>query len=244
MAVPSILEHKPVAMELLDRGSILEGWSGGDSGDSNACIMFVEFYGNDNSIYDKVSNFEHAMRDRVKILESGYNQKSVDRAWNERRNSLNSAMKKGMGSRKPAGIIEDTVVHPDILYYYLIFLLKALAKYNLDYVVYGHAGNGNLHLRPFMDLSSSRSNSLMHRRLRPLRAVGDGCLAELRRRYGEVITITADKLFPFTDPSRWAGNCDAAKADDAGDDPRHGVRPAQRRRPRAERPSSRSRTTP
>jgi glycolate oxidase len=161
-AVPSILEHKPVAMELLVKGSILDGWRGGDSADSNACIMLVEFYGNDNSIYDKVSNFEFAMRDRVKILESGYDQKSVDRAWNERKNSLNRAMKKGIGSRKPAGIIEDTAVHPDILYYYLIFLLKTLAKHNLDYVVYGHAGNGNLHLRPFMELGSGRSKSLMH----------------------------------------------------------------------------------
>lgn len=63
-------------MELLDRGRFLEEWRGGDSGDSNACIMFVEFYGNDNSIYDKFSNFELAMRDRVRILESAYDQKA------------------------------------------------------------------------------------------------------------------------------------------------------------------------
>ncbi len=162
MVVPSILKYGPVAMELLDRGSILEGWTAGDSGDSNTCIMFVEFCDDDNSIYEKVSKFEFAMRDRVKILEGGYDQKSVDNAWIERKNSLNRSMKKGMGSRKPAGIIEDTVVHPDILYYYLVFLLKALAKYNLDYTVYGHAGNGNLHLRPFIELDSSRSDSLMH----------------------------------------------------------------------------------
>src|SRR4029078_4093873 len=133
-----------------------------DSGDSNTCIMFVEFFGNDNSIYENVSKFEFAMRDRVKILESGYDQKSVDNAWKERKNSLNRSMKKGMGSRKPAGIIEDTVVHTDLIYYYLVFLVKALAKYNLDYTVYGHAGNGNLHLRPFIELDSSRSDSLMH----------------------------------------------------------------------------------
>jgi FAD/FMN-containing dehydrogenase len=66
-----------------------------------------------------------------------------------------------MGSRKPAGIIEDTVVHPQLLHDYLVFLLKILADFKLDYVVYGHAGNGNLHLRPIIDFASKGSNDLM-----------------------------------------------------------------------------------
>jgi FAD/FMN-containing dehydrogenase len=70
-------------------------------------------------------------------------------------------MKKGIGSRKPAGIIEDTVVHPELLHDYLVFLLRLLAEYKLDYVVYGHAGNGNLHLRPVIDFASRDSNNLM-----------------------------------------------------------------------------------
>jgi FAD/FMN-containing dehydrogenase len=123
--------------------------------------MFVEFYGNDNNFYQKVHEFEETIRQKSNVLESGYDKKSVDKAWSERRNSLNSAMKKGMGSRKPAGIIEDTVVHPELLHDYLVFLLKLLAELNLDYVVYGHAGNGNLHLRPIIDFASQNSNDLM-----------------------------------------------------------------------------------
>ena len=161
LAVPLILQFRPVAMELLDRGTVIEGWKTDDSNNRNSCIMFVEFYGNDDSFYQEVHKFEDTLRYKAKILDSGYDQKSVDGAWQERKNSLNSAIKKGIGSRKPVGIIEDTVVHPDILHDYLIFLLKLLAKYNLDYVIYGHAGNGNLHLRPIVDFNSKDCRSLM-----------------------------------------------------------------------------------
>jgi glycolate oxidase len=161
-AVPFILQYKPVAMELLDRGTVLADWKGDDSDDGNSCIMFVEFYGNNSSIYDNVRKFEDNLRKKAKILESGHDQKSVDRAWNERKNSLNSAIKKGIGSRKPAAVIEDTVVHPVILHDYLIFLLKLLAVHKLDYVIYGHAGNGNLHLRPIIDINLENSKSLMN----------------------------------------------------------------------------------
>jgi glycolate dehydrogenase FAD-linked subunit len=37
-----------------------------------------------------------------------------------------------------------------------------LATYKLDYVIYGHAGNGNLHLRPIIDINSKNSESLMN----------------------------------------------------------------------------------
>jgi len=161
LVVPLILQFKPVAIELLDKGTIIEGWKTDQSENKNSCMMFVEFYGNSSDFYQKVHKFEDIIRQKSIILESGYDKKSVDRAWNERKNSLNRAMKKGMGSRKPAGIIEDTVVHPELLHDYLVFLLKLLAEFKLDYCVYGHAGNGNLHLRPIIDFASKGSNALM-----------------------------------------------------------------------------------
>lgn len=160
-AVPLILKFRPVAVELLDRSTIIEGWKTENSDNKNSCLMFVEFYGNGNNFYQHVHSFEDTLGQKAKILESGYDMKSVARAWSERRNSLNGAMKKGVGSRKPAGIIEDTVVHPELLHDHLMFLLELLAQYKLDYVVYGHAGNGNLHLRPLIDFTSIDSNVLM-----------------------------------------------------------------------------------
>ena len=162
LAVPLILKFRPVAMELLDRETIIEGWKTNQTENKNSCMMFVEFYGDENDFYQKVHKFEEIIGQKSIILESGYDKKSVDMAWSERRNSLNSALKKGIGSRKPAGIIEDTVVHPELLHDYLTFLLKLLAEFKLDHVVYGHAGNGNLHLRPIIDFESKESIDKMN----------------------------------------------------------------------------------
>jgi FAD/FMN-containing dehydrogenase len=64
-------------------------------------------------------------------------------------------MKLTVGSRKPISLIEDTVVNPKYLYDYTLFLLDIYQKYKLDYVFYGHAGNGNLHTRPIIDTASN-----------------------------------------------------------------------------------------
>ena len=61
-------------------------------------------------------------------------------------------MKLAVGSRKPVGLIEDTVVSPYLLFEYTLYLKKLYLDYNLDYVMYGHVGNGNLHTRPIVDI--------------------------------------------------------------------------------------------
>ena len=63
-------------------------------------------------------------------------------------------MKLTVGSRKPIGLIEDTVVNPYLLYEYAQYLLQRYAHYKVDYVIYGHAGDGNLHTRPLVNISS------------------------------------------------------------------------------------------
>lgn len=70
-------------------------------------------------------------------------------------------MKLAFGSRKPVGIIEDTVVPPALLHYYLKYLLGLYKKYDISYVIYGHAGNGNLHTRPFIDFESERDKKIL-----------------------------------------------------------------------------------
>ena len=65
------------------------------------------------------------------------------------------AIKNTLGDRRQFTIIEDTAVSIDHLYEYVIYLLSLYNKYDLQYVIYGHAGNGNLHTRPILD---SRNN--------------------------------------------------------------------------------------
>jgi glycolate dehydrogenase FAD-linked subunit len=92
--------------------------------------------------------------DQCTIIESAADEQSLVRMWGARRNALNQATKMTVGSRKPIGLIEDTVVHPYMLYEHAQQLLLMYSKNKLDYVIYGHAGDGNLHTRPLIDLRS------------------------------------------------------------------------------------------
>ncbi|HEX2013862.1 MAG TPA: FAD-linked oxidase C-terminal domain-containing protein, partial [Nitrososphaera sp.] len=64
---------------------------------------------------------------------------------------------------KPVGLIEDTVVRPESLAEYAAELLRTYRQNNLSYVMYGHVGDGNMHTRPLIDLSSKSELQLMER---------------------------------------------------------------------------------
>jgi glycolate oxidase len=67
------------------------------------------------------------------------------------------------GTRKPIGLIEDTVVKPTILHGYTQYLLQTYLDSKLDYVFYGHVGDGNLHTRPLIDMDSKSEVELIER---------------------------------------------------------------------------------
>jgi FAD/FMN-containing dehydrogenase len=164
--VPLILQFMPVALEMLDHTLV----SNIDTGDryrnkdknTSGCLLFVEFAG-DNlfDIEQKLSACISKLSSKCVILESVFDTNSSKKIWQARKSALNNVMKLTMGSRKPLGLIEDTVVSPNVLYDYTNFLLQKYNEYNLDYVIYGHAGNGNLHTRPIIDTKSHKELEIL-----------------------------------------------------------------------------------
>ena len=59
------------------------------------------------------------------------------------------------GKQKALPIIEDGVVPLHKIKEFLEAAYKLLKKYNLDIAVWGHAGDANLHMQPFMDMSKA-----------------------------------------------------------------------------------------
>lgn len=57
------------------------------------------------------------------------------------------------GSKKALPIIEDAIVPRGKFKEFISTIYGLFAKYNLDVAVWGHAGDANLHLQPFLDLS-------------------------------------------------------------------------------------------
>ena len=166
--VPVALRLYPVALEMLDHtvsrnqdtNSLSRGLGGSNNGGT---LLFVEFAGNTLvDVEQKVTECKNKLSFKSKILESVTDENSSRRIWEARRSALNNAMKLTVGSRKPAGLIEDTVVNPNILYDYTRFLLQKYNDNKLDYVMYGHAGNGNLHTRPIIDMDSKTELELFN----------------------------------------------------------------------------------
>src|SRR5262249_40544831 len=146
-----ILKHKPVAVELLDSCSLLNAELG-DMLESN-CLLFVEFHDTAKQrLKNRIRNFEMQSSQYSQIVENTIDPDCIQKFWNERKNALNNVLKMTIGSRTPLGIIEDTVIDPCLLKEFVVFLTGIYKKHNVRYVIYGHAGDGNLHTRPIVNM--------------------------------------------------------------------------------------------
>lgn len=165
-SVPTLLKFHPVAVELLD-SSIYSGESDKVSRSHREsiyteCIVFVEFAADSlREVESKLSKCKAKIASSCTSVETASDQLSVNRAWAARKGQLNNIMKLTVGSRRPVGLIEDTVVNTNFLPEYVRFLLNLYHENNLNYVIYGHLGDGNLHTRPIMDLESPSELELL-----------------------------------------------------------------------------------
>ena len=167
-AVPVVLQFSPVALEMLDHTvfrnlNVEASPRVMDSGIDGGSLLFVEFA--DDTLSDveqKLTSCKDKLTSVSTILETVTDENSSRQIWGARKSALNNAMKMTVGSRKPVGLIEDTVVRPNILYDYTRFLLQKYNDNKLDYVIYGHAGNGNLHTRPMVDTESQTELELFN----------------------------------------------------------------------------------
>lgn len=77
----------------------------------------------------------------------------IKKVWGLRKAGL-GLLSNVVGDAKPAPVIEDTAVDVNDLPEYIAEFNDILAKHNLTCVHYAHAGSGELHLRPILDLKT------------------------------------------------------------------------------------------
>lgn len=66
-------------------------------------------------------------------------------------------LNKIQGNEKPVPFVEDAAIHPDQFADFLVDLSALLQEYSFKYAIYGHAGDGNLHLRPILNFKDPQS---------------------------------------------------------------------------------------
>ncbi len=163
-AVPAILESSPVALEMLDATVLALEKKQSRAG----CLLYVEFAGdNRTNVEAKMERCREKMMTiaaaaaNVRVVEYATDEQSLSRIWAARRGALGNVMKMTVGSRRPIGLVEDTVVHPEMLAAHTENLLAAYREGGLDYVMYGHVGDGNIHTRPLVDTSSKTESEMI-----------------------------------------------------------------------------------
>lgn len=159
-AVPAILKFSPVALEMLDHTVL--SYSNSRTGDTG-CLMFVEFAGGSRRIEERLKACKDKLAGKCSVLEYASDEQSMAKIWRARKGALNDIMKLTVGSRKPIGLIEDTVVRPELLADHAANLLQTYRENKLDYVMYGHVGDGNMHTRPLVDTGSGKEVNLIER---------------------------------------------------------------------------------
>jgi FAD/FMN-containing dehydrogenase len=212
LAVPVILHFSPVALEMLDHTIVSCG--GGEMTGNAGCLLFVEFVGNASNLEERLMRCCHALAGKCSVLEYASDAESISKTWQARKGALNNIMKMTVGSRKPIGLIEDTVVHTSFLADHASSLLQIYHKNKLDYVMYGHVGDGNIHTRPLVDFDSESQVELITRIAKTVFAKvimnggsitgehGDGLarIGYIEMMYGKTLSTLFSKVKRLFDP--------------------------------------------
>ena len=83
----------------------------------------------------------------------------IKKVWSLRKAGL-GLLSNIPGDTKPAPVIEDTAVDVQDLPDYIADFNQILQKHDLYCVHYAHAGSGELHLRPYLDLKTAKGRKL------------------------------------------------------------------------------------
>ncbi len=155
-----ILEHKPRAVELIDK-FILDCTKDNIEqrknrfflrGDPGA-ILIVEFGAESGEeLKEKIGALEKDLKGEG----LGYHfpvvsGKDMERVWALRKAGL-GVIYNIPGDFKPVSVIEDTAVHPEDLIDFINDFEDILDRYEMQGIYHGHISTGELHLRPMINL--------------------------------------------------------------------------------------------
>ncbi|MBN1796765.1 MAG: anaerobic glycerol-3-phosphate dehydrogenase subunit C [Sedimentisphaerales bacterium] len=157
-AVPAIVDSGASACELMDRsliqtarGAYLEYEDVLD--DKPEATLFVEHIAdNQNQLKEKLEQTKESVStlayESLIVLDSE-RQGRIEKARKDAVPLLNRAK----GAKKPIPFIEDVSVDNTQLVKYISGLEVVAEEFGFEMSLYGHAGDGELHVRPYLDLS-------------------------------------------------------------------------------------------
>jgi len=115
-------------------------------------VVLVEYAGNtDEEIEEKMQALQKKIGHFGFLMRETRSEEESDKYWTIRRESFNLLRKHIHGSRT-APFVDDVVVLPKYMPEFLPRMREILDSYHMVYTIAGHAGNGNFHIIPLMDM--------------------------------------------------------------------------------------------
>ncbi|MFA6095347.1 MAG: FAD-binding oxidoreductase [Candidatus Paceibacterota bacterium] len=118
-------------------------------------VLLAEFSGNDErEVEAKVAAAEEAMKPygyHTRRATPGFD---TEKYWTVRRESFN-LLRQHVTGRRTAPFVDDVIVPPGRMPEFLPQMRAILDEYGLLYTIAGHAGNGNFHIIPLMDMKDT-----------------------------------------------------------------------------------------
>ncbi len=139
-----INESKPSAIEFVDKTTLNQIKF--KFGKRTKCLLFVEYDENISSNENKIK-----LVITGKIIKKLKRDSDIFKWWKYRDSSLYYSLKSIKKEKRIPHVIEDAVVPLENLQKLFLVLNKIDKKYKTRSIVYGHAGNGNIHVRLIAD---------------------------------------------------------------------------------------------
>jgi FAD/FMN-containing dehydrogenase len=124
-------------------------------------ILLVEVTGTSESqVSEKLLRIQEAVHPFGYASRIARSSREAEKYWKIRHESFN-LLRKHVKGKRTAPFIDDVVVHPKHLPTFLPRLQKILDREKLIYTIAGHAGNGNFHIIPLMDMRDPKNIQLI-----------------------------------------------------------------------------------
>ncbi len=180
--IPAILEFDPSACDLLDRRLLTLAREASSlyatmipQHAAAALIVAFDDY-SEFAIKNRIAKFKEFIQAELPsctIVSHAQNSQEVDDLWKLPRQVV-PLLARIQGAARPVPFIEDIVIPPASIGEFLHQAQRILQRYQVTASLYAHAGSGQLHLRPFLELPSSDNESLYESLARDLyRVVGE-----------------------------------------------------------------------
>jgi FAD/FMN-containing dehydrogenase len=131
------------------------------SGGVPKLILMVEVTGdNEREVITRAEAIKSAVKPFGFPTHVAKSKAEVEKYWKIRRESFN-LLRKHVKGKQTAPFIDDIIVDPHKMPEFLPKLQTILSQYKLQYTIAGHAGNGNFHIIPLMDLDNPISSDII-----------------------------------------------------------------------------------